>query len=700
MSKSNKKRTPPPAGRPKPVASDVDAGAIPSTATEPVAAIEERIAPVTDQPEPPFELIRFDRRTKWYMGIVTGLFLLLSLLKIHTLSVAMWNQLIPDGADPKRGILSGTPQAIRMDEYAVWVPNTLSNANQGYPVANESLGGEKIALLGAPAYHPLMIFKPLMWGHFFLGPEQAIAWQSNFNYFAVLLLPFLLFMLLTGNNFLLSVFGSVWLWISSASQMWNGGCDMAVGLFSLLFVSGIYILFGKHSLLGKIGWGLLFGWTLFSSLVLVYPPFQVPLGYTFLILFIAYCLRHRDQFRFDTDQWTAIGVGAGALVLVGVTFYTSYRDLKPTVEAMVNTVYPGRRSESGGTGFIANWYSEYYSWLINPQRYPKSWLNICELSHYLTFTPIIAVSLLVYFIVKRRVDWMLALLAIWILAQVVWIEYGWPKWLAEATLMSMSPTRRTQVPLGVSGVILTILYLAYINRHQLVTNIGARVLAIAAAFGFVIYTAYVNLNDTEGLFRSYQLFLPVIFFTFLNVLLLINVQVKYRAALFAGAVVLYLLPNLKFNPVAVGLAPITQHTIYKTVQEIDKRDPGKRWVVFGSQYISYLVTATGVKLLSGVKTLPARNIMHVLDPTAKRDSAYNRYAHTVYQTYIDGRDSVIVQQSFEDAYTVAMDPCSPRFKELKVKYLIFDREPQPVEIRCAKLISNMGSVKIYERTDE
>jgi hypothetical protein len=634
------------------------------------------------------------------VGIVTGLFLLLSLLKIHTLSVAMWNQLIPDGSDPRRGLMRGEPQAIRMDDYAVWVPNTLSNSNKGFPVVNESLGGEKIALLNSPAYHPLMVFKPLMWGHFFLGPEQAVAWQVNFNYFTVLLLPFLLFMLLTGNNFLLSVFGSLWLWLSSASQMWNGGCDMAVGLFSLLFVSGVYILFGKHGILAKVGWSLLFGWSLFCSLMLVYPPFQVPLGYTFLILFIAYCIRHRDQFRFDRDQWTAVGVGAGTLVLMGAVFFLWYRDLKPTVDAMVNTVYPGRRSESGGTGFVANWFSEYYSWLITSQRYPKSWLNICELSHYLTFTPVIAGSLLVYFVVKRRVDWMLALLALWILAQLIWIEYGWPKWLAEGTLMSMSPTRRTQVPLGVSGVILTILYLAYVDRHQLITSAGAKVLAIVGALSFVIYTAYVNLNDTEGLFRSYQLFLPVLFFTFLNVLLLVNVQVKYRSALFAGAVVLYLLPNLKFNPVAVGLAPIMQHNIYRTVQEIDKKDPGKRWVVFGSQYISYLVTATGVDLLSGVKTLPVRTIMHALDPTAKRDSAYNRYAHTVYQTYIDGRDSVIIQQSFEDAYTVGMDPCSPRFKDLKVKYLIFDREPQPVEVRCAKLISNMGSVKIYERTDE
>ncbi|GAB3941753.1 hypothetical protein GCM10028805_05420 [Spirosoma harenae] len=700
MSKSSKKRPASPVAKPKVPTTDVlepSPQKVSQQRPESTAPTESRQE--AGSSERGFELIRFDRPTKLYIGIVAGLFIVLSLLKIHTLSVAIWNQLIPDGSDLKRGIIAGTPRQIRMDEYAVWVPNTLSNINKGYPVANETLGGENIALLGAPAKHALMIFKPFLWGHFFLGPEQAIAWQSNFCYFSVLLLSFLLFMLLTGNNFLLSVFGSVWLYLSSASQFWNGGCDTAIGMFSLLFVSGAYILFGKQKIIGTIGWGLLLAWALFSSAILVYPPYQVPLGYTFLILFVTYCLRNKSQFTFTARQLTSVGIGAGAVVLVGALFYTSYQDLKPTIDAMMHTVYPGRRSESGGTGFIANWFSDYYSWLISPDKYPKSWLNICELSHYLTFTPIIAGSLLVYFIAKRRVDWMLALLSLWILAQFSWIEYGWPKWLAEGTLMSMSPTRRTQVPMGIAEVMLAIIYLAYLHQNKLLTGFPAKALGVAVVLGYVTYTAYVNLNDSDGLFKSYQMFMPVVFFTGINALLLMNLDIKYRDAIFAGAITLFLLPNLKFNPVEVGLAPITEHALYKTVQDIDKRDPNKRWVVFGSQYISYLVTATGVNLLSGVKTLPARNIMKVLDPVAKRDSAYNRYAHTVYQTYIDGKDSVVIQQNFEDGYVVAMDPCSPRFKKLDVKYLIFDREPQAVEVRCAKLINNMGSIRIYERTD-
>ena len=287
MSKPSKNRPQPSVVKPKATTADaLESSARVSSQARTEAVFSKDTTEIPESSQTGFALIRFDRRTKWYLGLVTGLFLLLSLLKIHTLSVAMWNQLIPDGSDARRGIISGTPQQIRMDEYAVWVPNTLSNVNKGYPVVNETLGGEKIALLGAPAKHALMVFKPSLWGHFFLGAEQAIAWQSNFSYFVVLLFAFLLFMLLTENNFLLSVFGSVWFWLSSASQNWNGGCDTAIGMFSLLFVSGAYILFGNQKLLGKIGWGVLLAWALFSSAILVYPPYQVPLGYTFLILFI------------------------------------------------------------------------------------------------------------------------------------------------------------------------------------------------------------------------------------------------------------------------------------------------------------------------------------------------------------------------------------------------------------------------------
>ena len=136
---------------------------------------------------------------------------------------------------------------------------------------------------------------------------------------------------------------------------------------------------------------------------------------------------------------------------------------------------------------------------------------------------------------------------------------------------------------------------------------------------------------------------------------------------------------------------------YKTVRQLVEADPQARWLVNGSQYITYMVTATGAKQITGVKYIPNRKtIFKVLDPEMKRDSAYNRYAHVTNQSYINGKDSVILVNQFEDGYVIAMDPCSPRMKQLNVKYQVFDHQPQPVEVRCMKSIATLGSLTIYQ----
>ncbi len=677
----------------------------PKPVPAPAALRDRPAAPVKPTvvsiPKPNPFLINFqDRRVRWYLGIVIGLFILCTLLKFHNVSLAIWNQILPDGSPADRGLISGQARQIRMDDYAVAIPWLLSSANQGLPVVNEVVGGEKTGLLMLPNHSLFMLFKPTYWGFLFLDTDRAISWQYNLNATSILICGFLLFLLLTRNNVLVSATGSIWLWLSSGSQSWVGGPSVIISFFSLLLISGVYLLFSeKKSLWRWLGYSLLFGWSLCSAVFMLYPPYQVPLGYAFLFLFLGFLFNNigRESLRFQLPL--KIGVGLLGVTLIGGIMYVVYKDLKPTLDAITNTVYPGKRSDYGGTGFIANYFSEYFSWLYADTKFPKGWLNHCELSHYITFVPIIIPSALAYFAINRRIDWMIVLLSAFVVAMLIWMEVGWPKWLAEATLMNMSPTRRTQIPLGIAGVLLTIVYLNYMQDKGRNVAFWVNGLLIAAVFGYMVYAAWVNVTDGSGFFKTYQLFIPVVFFTALCCMLLFTIQWKYKTTLFCSGLVVFLLPNLQLNPWAIGTAPMTEHALYKAVQEIGAKDPNARWVVMGSQYISYMTTATGVKLLSGVKFIPDRNIMKVLDPQAKRDSVYNRYAHSVYNSYIDGRDSVIFVNPFEDGYQVAIDPCSPKLKALNVKYLIFDHEPQPAEIRCMKLVNTLGSIKIFERTD-
>lgn len=699
MSKSSKRRAsaaPAPAKTiPKPVERSAAA-----ELTRPKPDVPNRpVVPVVPAASVGFELIRFDRRLKWYLGICAGLFLLLTLANFNYSSVAAWNQIIPDGSPAQRGLVSGQPRSIRMDDYAVGIPWIISQANRDYPLENETIGGQKAPVLTTPTRHFTLLFKPTNWGYFLFDVDRGYAWGVNMTIFLALVSLTLMLLLLTGNHFWLSVFGSVWILLSSGTQSWFYNAVHAVPGACLLFVSAAYLLYARNR--RQIGLAALaVGWTFTNFALILYPPYQVPLAYAIGLLFIGYVLNNAEWQRMRINWPLKLAGGALALAIVGVTLYAFMSGLKPTFDAVTGTVYPGKRSELGGTGFVANWFSEYVSWSTDDAQFPKNWLNHCELSHYLTFAPLILPFMILSFVQNRKVDWALLLLGLSIIGLYVWIEVGFPESLAKLTLLNMSPTRRTQIPFGIANVLLTVLYLSYLvrqplpERNGLYTFVGG-----VAVLAFMIYTGYVNINDSEGFFRWHQLFVPIVFFTALGVLLIPTWQPQYRTALFGAGILLFLLPNLRINPVSKGLSPITENALYRAVQSLHQQEPKARWVVFGSQYISYLLTATGVDLLSGVKYIPPRHIYKVLDPQMRRDSAYNRYAHTVYASFINGTDSVFIQNNFEDGCVVAMDPCSPKFRQLNVKYVVFDKQPQPVETRCMKPVSTLGSIQIYRIND-
>lgn len=692
MSKSSKRRKGPVAPA-QAVTGGISANPKPSSppANRPVAT------PVLAKPTNG-ALLQFNTPTRWYLGVVVGLFVLFTLSKIHTISSPIWDLVLPDGHESApRGLLAGTNRAIRVDEWGVSLPWELSNVNKGFPLENETIGGKQVGLLLMPTYHLFSLFRPANWGFLLFDAERGLAWKGNLDYVLLLTGAFLLLMLLTRNDFWLSLFGTLWLWLSAGIQNWNGGISVVFGVYCYLFALGIHLLFSERQSWRWWLMGLVFGWLLFTQVFLLYPPYQVPMGYTFLILTAAYIWtnRHEPGLRYKFAQKASI-VGL-SIVIFALMFYVVYEDLKPTLDAVSQTVYPGKRLETGGTGFKANWFSEFYSWFVGEDHLPKSWDNICELAHFLTFVPVIIPALAVSFYRTRQVNWFLVGLGVWVLIMLSWMTFHWPVWLAKGTLMSMSPTRRMQIPLGVTSVLLTVLYLQYLKNQAVQVSQAVQIGLVALVGLFIAYTAYYNLEDSEGFFKLYQLVVPVIWFTVLYALLLPTVRLPYRQLTFSVGVLVFLLPNLSFNPLSRGLEALTEHSLYKAVRAIHETDPNARWVAFDNRRISEMITATGANIISGVKYLPPDSIYNALDPTHKLDSTYNRYAHTIYKLHIDGKDGVIMQNVFEDECIVAVDPCSPKLRKLNVRYVVFDGQP-PVDLatRCMTLMQEVNKVRIYK----
>jgi hypothetical protein len=648
----------------------------------------------------PFELIRFDKKLNIFLGICAFSFLILSLLKIHGSSVAAWNDIIPEGSTSTKSILAGTPKRIRMDEYAVLTPFTLSQSYKKFPESNEAVGGQKAPLMSfVPVKHFITYFRPNFWGYFFLSTEQAFAWAWNFKALGILIAVTLMLMLLTANNFWLSIFGAFWLLYSSGTQWWySTSLPDSIFTSAILFTCTVYLIFSKNtiSLIVSTLCFILFG-VYYASML--YPPYQLPLAYFIIFLLMGYVIHHYNKEIIFEKVFLKIGFGTIALAGLGIIFYKFYSDAKPTVDAMINTAYPGKRTDLGGAGFTANMFSEYYHIFVNSDSFPQLWINICELSHYLNFAPVVIGCTIWYYVATKKINYLILLPSIFVVFLLIWIKVGFPESIAKLTLMSMSPPKRTQIPFGIANVILAIIYLGQLKKMKIENlSLSNKIIAIVITIFFVGITAATNDSSSEHFFKTPQLVVGVILFATANIILLLPSIFKFREVVFMGIVAISLIPNIMANPIAKGLAPITEHNIHQQIKTIDKADPGKRWLVMGSQFYGYMVQTTGVDVLGGVKYVPDFKTMKVIDGKYKRDTVYNRYAHTVYSSYIDGKDSTIIALNFEDGYTIGLDGCSPRLKKLNVKYVIFDRQPQPVEVRCMKRIAD-STVQIYQIND-
>jgi hypothetical protein len=174
-----------------------------------------------------------------------------------------------------------------------------------------------------------------------------------------------------------------------------------------------------------------------------------------------------------------------------------------------------------------------------------------------------------------------------------------------------------------------------------------------------------------------------------------------------------LLCHATVNPVTIGLSSILDNPLLKITRQIHEEDPQARWALFGDTRITNLLKANGISFLNGVKLLPVFDDMRVLDPTGDQYSAYNRYAWITMYPYIDGKDTVTMGFKYEDAYTISMDPCSPRLKELAVKYLVFTKPdtktmtatsatftPKAEEVRCMTKVAETSGIFVYKRNDQ
>src|SRR6187399_124263 len=149
-------------------------------------------------------LILFDRKTKIFLGALLLIYLILSSLKIHTSNIANWDMFF--GLEKSESVIAGKPRFIRMDEWMVATPALMGQIERGLPLENKANGDKNAPIVwGLPVKDISSLLRPSVWSYFIFDFEHAFAFSWNFNIFFFFISTFLLFMLITRNNFGISV---------------------------------------------------------------------------------------------------------------------------------------------------------------------------------------------------------------------------------------------------------------------------------------------------------------------------------------------------------------------------------------------------------------------------------------------------------------------------------------------------------------
>jgi len=646
-----------------------------------------------------FELIRFDKKVNIYTGGCLFFFFLFVALKLHNSSIPFWNANINDGGSQERGLVAGRPLPIRSDEWLVVSSFILAQEQDHYPVSNEALGyGKTPLLMGLPTNDILSKLRPNLWGYYLLDDERAFSWQWNFKVFPFLIVSFLLLMLFTKNNFLVSLFGSAWLFLSSAIQWWSINTELFT-LGMLTVISVIYILYSKKLYLIILN-GIIFLISCFSFVMILYPPYQVPLAYFLLALFLGFIMSRKNFATILEKKFVKLSVFACCTVLLSLLFYKFYKECKDTIDVMSGTVYPGGRNEQGGGFPFVSMFRDNFSWFLSDASFPPRWGNPCELSSFLMLSPVVMVLMLFSYLKAGKINPLLIPLVVFNLFIYLWLLRGFSPFLSKLTLLSVSPPTRTFFVFGFSNVVFTLLYLGQYKKAEDGIAINTnKVLAFAAIFIIAFVIDYRLNKQADRYFSIHQIINATIIFAVLNWLILYYKESKVFQYLFVACCFFFVSSNVFINPLSKGLSPFLENKVYKTVSKINDKDPDAGWIVFGNMIAADMVKATGANCFNGVQFAPPLEKLHILDPLGKDNAIYNRYAHIVVDPLTDGEDSVHFTLFGADQYGVQVDPCSPRLKQMGIKYVMFNYKPPQEQVNCMLPVTDTCGFFIYKRND-
>jgi hypothetical protein len=596
----------------------------------------------------------------------------------HFLLSAVLDELTPAAARRYREVLMAKPRVIRWDEWAHTTPAALSQFTHHprHPVVNTNFGsGQNMLLIPwVPVLHPSMVARPVSWGYLLLGQRRGLAWSWWFPPFFCVTALLLLFEIVFPGRRLVQAIGALWFTGSAYVVCWSHWPASYVGFGALTCVT-LYWCLSVRGPIRRGAAGVALGLSAAGFAMHLYPPWLIPLTYTFLAVVVGLVLRDRLGPAFlqrKTILATGLGVVIGCACLGSFLVSTS-----DALAAMADTVYPGQRRLQGGDCGFPRLFGGFYN-ALTIRRRTSELDNESEAAGFFLFFPVVVAVLAISPALRRRFD-PLAWILLWLGgALFVYCHFGFPQFLASALLLDRVQGFRAQIALGFISIVLS-LYLMVHGREALSgpesRKRSLQVFALAGAFyawqGFeLLWTTQIFRGSNVGLLLVVGVSLTAAFMS----LLLAQGKVRLFGGFLAGGL---LATSGTFNPLYISFPTLEGSELRRAIRAIVESDRAKgktaSFLVYGqgvSPNHGTLASMMGARTSAGVHLHPNTALWAQLDPRGEARNTYNRYAVVSHrQEPLDVEDLKV--NLLEDVQVeIAASPRHPWLRAAGARYAI------------------------------
>lgn len=585
------------------------------------------------------KMYNFLFKKRYIIGII--LFLLLVFGEYNGSSLEIWNGIIQPEYQLDSSVVLGKTRNIRSDEWLVSTPITLTQSTSvvNYSQYNNLLGAtENLVTLNPklPNTNILsLLSSPNNIGYLLFGSEKGFSFSWYFCYFILFFSTLEMFMILTKKNKLFSFLGAILITFSPVIQWWQSPQIVSYGnLAIVLFYNFITSKGWKKKLLLSI----LFGYSGLLYIMCLYPAWQVPYGYCYLILIIWILIKNKENIKWKDLIYLIPAISVIFVILIPLLISN-----KEVFEITSNTVYPGNRLSTGG----GEWRTLFT--YINSIYYPyKDFGNPCEFSQYISLFPIPIFYGIYVMIKNKKFDLFISLSVVVLLFLCLWVYFPMGTLFSKITLLYMTTEVRVQVAIG----FLTVLLLVYVLSNYEVDGTNKidfkKIISFLVAMVCAFITVKISNSVTQDIFPGYvnlkMSIISLIITTLFVLLMFLNYKMTNK--IFALLlIIISIISGASVSPINKGIDVFYEKPISNEIKALVSKDEDSVFLASDSGItLSNYIAVNGAKTINTTNYIPNLKLYKVLDESGKYIDVYNRYEH-VAVNIVDKSTEFILNQA-------------------------------------------------------